>query len=77
MGHQPGKVQFAGGENRRAGELSQQIDGLIFLIDVGMSRAVGYSTGALLRIHAGKPGKAGAVFANGSRKRSGRNADED
>ncbi len=68
MGHQPAKVRFADGSTRRAGELSQQMDGLIFLIDVGMNRKVGYSTGALLRIHAGKPARASAIFANGSTK---------
>jgi diadenosine tetraphosphatase ApaH/serine/threonine PP2A family protein phosphatase len=51
IGHQPGKVEFADKTVRKLGELSQHYDGLIFLIDVGMSRGVGYSTGAMLRIH--------------------------
>jgi hypothetical protein len=51
IGHQPGKVQFADKTVRKLGELSQHFDGLIFLIDVGMSRGVSYSTGAVLRIH--------------------------
>jgi diadenosine tetraphosphatase ApaH/serine/threonine PP2A family protein phosphatase len=51
IGHQPGKVQFADKSVRKLGELSQHFDGLIFLIDTGMSRGVGYSTGAVLRIH--------------------------
>ena len=68
IGHQPGKVQFADGSTRRAGELRQYLDGLIFLVDVGMSRGIGYSSGAMLHIAAGKPARASAIFANGSTK---------
>jgi hypothetical protein len=68
MGHQPNKVVFAGGGKRAAGELYQHFDGLIFLIDVGMSRGVGFSTGAILHLPAGKPQRAIGVFANGSTK---------
>jgi hypothetical protein len=53
MGHQPGKVVFAGGGKRKEGELTHHA-GLIFFLDVGMSRGVGYSTGAMLRIRAGR-----------------------
>ena len=68
MGHQPNKVAFAGGAKRQAGELYQHFDGLIFLIDVGMSRRVGYSTGTLLHLPAGTPQRAIVRFANGSTK---------
>jgi hypothetical protein len=68
MGHQPGKVVFADGGRRRDGELYQHFDGLIFLIDAGMSRGIGYSTGALLHLPAGKRERAISVFANGTTK---------
>jgi hypothetical protein len=74
IGHQPGKVEFSDGSKRRKGEIYQKFDGLIFLIDVGMSRGVdetrqGYSTGALLHIHGKDKPKADAIFADGSRRR--------
>lgn len=50
MGHQPGKATFSDGTKRKAGELIQKFDGLIFLIDVGMSSAIDKSDGAALRI---------------------------
>lgn len=56
IGHQPGRVRFADGSKRLKGELSQKFDGLLFLIDVGMSRGLDdgpYSDGALLRIQRG------------------------
>jgi hypothetical protein len=73
IGHQPGRVTFADGSRRPQGTMHQHYDGLIFLIDVGMSRGIddsgqGYSTGALLRIHGGKP-KATAIFPDASTKR--------
>jgi hypothetical protein len=52
IGHQPGKVVFAGGSKRREGELTH-FAGLVFFLDVGMSRGIGSSTGAMLRIRAG------------------------
>jgi hypothetical protein len=67
IGHQPGAVSFADGSKRRAGEMSQRLGGLVFLADVGMSRGVGLSTGALLRVHAGGS-RASALFPNGSTK---------
>ena len=51
VGHQPGKAEFADGTHRKKGELYQKFDGLIFLIDVGMSRGVDNSHGPLLLIH--------------------------
>ena len=50
MGHQPGKAVFSDGTKRHQGELLQKFDGLIFLIDVGMSEAIDYSQGAMLHI---------------------------
>jgi hypothetical protein len=49
QGHQHGDVGFADGLERRPGEMYQRW-GLLFLIDVGMSREVGDSQGALLKI---------------------------
>ncbi len=50
IGHQPGHVRFADGTSREKGELFQKY-GRVFLVDTGMSRGVGDSEGALLRIH--------------------------
>jgi hypothetical protein len=50
IGHQPGNIEFADGGKRKKGHLFNHGDGLIFLIDCGMSRGVGDSTGAMLRI---------------------------
>ncbi len=50
VGHQPGSVTFADGFKPQRGEVIAHNDGLIFLIDAGMSRGVGDSNGALLRI---------------------------
>jgi hypothetical protein len=70
VGHQPSSVQFSDGGSRKKGEICQKFDGLVFLIDCGMSRgigsaAIGYSTGAIL--HIGRD-SATAVFADGSFK---------
>ena len=50
IGHQPGKVDFNGDQPRKKGVMVNRYLGTIFLIDCGMSSAVNYSTGALLRI---------------------------
>lgn len=50
MGHQPEKTHFSDGTKRDAGQMIQKFDGLIFLIDVGMSSAIDKSKGAALRI---------------------------
>lgn len=68
VGHQPGKLTFSGQPVRHAGELAQRFDGLLFLIDVGMSRAVGNSTGALLHIAPGTHDRAWAIDRNGQEK---------
>jgi len=50
MGHQAERVHFADGSHRKAGEMFEKYDGLMFLIDVGMSGGQ-RSEGALLLIH--------------------------
>lgn len=50
MGHQPGKATFSDGTERKKGTMFQKFDGLIFLIDTGMSEAIDYSTGAILHV---------------------------
>jgi hypothetical protein len=66
IGHQPGKVSFADGSVRKKGQMFQKFDGLIFLIDVGMSEAIDHSRGALLQVRNGADAKAVAVFPDGS-----------
>jgi hypothetical protein len=71
IGHQPGHVIFADGSRRKKGQMCQEFDGLLFLIDVGMSRGIddggrGYSEGALLRIQGAR--KATALFPNGTQE---------
>jgi diadenosine tetraphosphatase ApaH/serine/threonine PP2A family protein phosphatase len=55
FGHDPGALDFPGDPlgARVKGELVARYDGRLFPIDVGMSYAVGYSDGALLRISRG------------------------
>ena len=62
QGHRHNTVKFADGSVRHDGEMFQRW-GLLFLIDVGMSRGVGDSTGAVLRI---VKGQAAAVCADGT-----------
>jgi hypothetical protein len=62
IGHQPGNVKFKGDQPRSRGAMVNRYLGAIFLIDCGMSRAVGYSTGALLRI---RPGDAYSISFDG------------
>jgi hypothetical protein len=62
QGHKPGKIDFADGTSRPAGSIYAKY-GLVYFADVGMSRGVGDSEGALLRVSGG----AAEVFhANGS-----------
>lgn len=66
FGHQPGEVAFADGSTRARGELAQRY-GVAFLIDTGLSSAVDYSTGALLRVSGtGTSTRALVVRADGS-----------
>ena len=70
FGHQPGTYEFNDGTSRKKGTMFTKFDGLVFLIDTGMSRAVGHSKGALLRIEQeGGRETATAVFANGTQTR--------
>jgi Calcineurin-like phosphoesterase len=57
LGHQPGDLEFAGAPPRTRGTLVERYNGLLFLIDVGMSSAVDYSKGALLHVHNGRAEK--------------------
>lgn len=66
MGHQPGKYRFSDGSIRKKGTLYAHL-GVLFFIDVGMSRGVDYSAGALLRIQTrGSQTSATALYADGS-----------
>jgi hypothetical protein len=65
MGHQPGKVTFSDGTGRHKGQMVQKFDGLIFLIDVGMSAAIDDSEGALLHIQGGRQPRAVAIYPGG------------
>jgi hypothetical protein len=44
----------------------QRYDGRIFMIDVGMSFAVGYSDGTLLQIIKGSPDRTSILYATGA-----------
>lgn len=69
FGHEPGTVPFPDDPQgtRAEGEMATRYAGRIFMVDVGMSHAVGYSSGALLRIVRG-PDSATAVFPDGTSK---------
>jgi len=69
FGHQPGKVKFADGSEREAGVIYEKFDGLIFLIDTGMSRGVSSGRGALLHISNASVHGASAVYADGTVQR--------
>jgi hypothetical protein len=68
FGHDPGAIPFpddpAG--TRLQGQMVARYQGRIFLIDVGMSYAVGYSAGALLRITPGAAPTASELFVDGT-----------
>ena len=69
FGHQPGNYSFNDGAERRKGTMFDHFGGLVFLIDMGMSRGVDYSKGALLRIEGnGSAETATAVFADGTQQ---------
>ena len=69
FGHQPGTYTFNDGSTRKKGTLFDNFNGLVFLMDMGMSRGVDYSKGALLRIEGQGAGEtATAVFADGSQE---------
>jgi hypothetical protein len=62
FGHQPGKVTFADGSVREPGQMFTKFNGLLFMIDAGMSRRVDGGRGAVLQTNGGK---ATAVNADG------------
>jgi Calcineurin-like phosphoesterase len=68
FGHDPGAIDFpddpAG--NRAAGEMATRYGGRIFLVDVGMSYAVGYSNGSILQIVRGPADAANQLMADGT-----------
>jgi hypothetical protein len=64
VGHHPGKVSFGGNIERQAGE-PFQYDGVLFLIDTGMSRGVQNGRGGILRIHSGVDEKATTIDDEG------------
>jgi hypothetical protein len=68
FGHEPGDVSFTDDPqgDRKKGELVQRYDGRIFMIDVGMSFAVGYSDGTLLQIIKGSPDRTSILYATGT-----------
>jgi hypothetical protein len=70
IGHQPGKVKFSDGTERKAGKIYQKFDGLIFLIDVGMSNApdLNLSQGTLLRIRSDPTARATAIYPDRTKK---------
>ncbi len=62
QGHQPRAVRFSDGVERAPGEMFQRW-GIVFLIDTGMSREVGDSQGAALRL---ADGRAVAICPSGA-----------
>ncbi len=66
FGHDPGDIAFPDDPHgdRKKGELAARYEGRIFLIDSGMSSAIGYSRGALLRIER-NPDRASALDHKG------------
>jgi hypothetical protein len=70
FGHQPGTYTLNDGSTRTKGTMFEHFDGLVFLIDMGMSRGVDYSKGALLRIERTAGGEtATEVLPDGSSKK--------
>ncbi len=66
QGHEPGKIVFADGTQRKSGEMFQRY-GLLFLVDTGMSKGVGKSEGAILRIKGNNAQEAVAICADGTK----------
>jgi len=66
QGHQPGKVVFADGVQRKSGAMFQRY-GLIFLVDAGMSQGVDKSRGAVLWIKTKTSHEAVVVCASGKK----------
>jgi len=68
FGHQPGKIKFADGTEREAGAMYEKFDGLVFLIDTGMSRGVDDGKGAVLKITDDSAHGVAAIYADGAVK---------
>lgn len=68
FGHDPGAIMFPDdpGGDRAAGQMVARYGGRIFLVDVGMSYAVGLSSGSLLRITRGGTEVATEVLGDGT-----------
>jgi hypothetical protein len=66
QGHEPGKIVFEDGTRRKSGEMFQR-HGILFLADTGMSKGVGKSEGAILRITGNNVQEAVAICANGTK----------
>jgi hypothetical protein len=68
FGHDPGAIDFPDDPqgNRARGQMVMRYDGRLFLIDMGMSSAVGYSDGGLLRIVRGNPEQATLITPDGA-----------
>lgn len=67
-GHVPGDVKFADGTVRARGEMFQRF-GLLYLIDTGMSKDIGDSQGAVLRLTGGSDAQATAICPDGKKTR--------
>src|SRR5258708_35070066 len=63
-GHQANYVAFADGTTRKAGEICEKFNGLLYFIDVGMSRGTDGSLGALLYVPS-RGGRPMALLAGG------------
>ena len=68
VGHDPGDLAFPGDAagDRKKGVMAMRYDRRLYLIDVGMSSAVGYSAGAWLHIERGVPDVITARYPDGS-----------
>ncbi len=68
MGHQPGAVSFADGKNRAADEMFEKYDGLLFLVDTGLSVGVDGTGGRWLHVKGAESSAATweAVLPDGS-----------
>jgi hypothetical protein len=68
FGHDPGEIEFPDDPEgkRKAGKMVARYDARIFLIDVGMSYAIGYSDGALLKIVRGTVDTAAMIGRDGT-----------
>jgi hypothetical protein len=68
FGHDPGEIDFPDDPQgkRKAGKMVMRYDARIFLIDVGMSYAIGYSEGALLKIVRGTVDTAAMIERDGT-----------